>query len=57
MILVSNVSLWIETRLKNTEWPGKWANSLKCLEGAVASKSPKRFVTVSQYVAVPVGMK
>jgi len=58
MILVSNTALWIKSKLNNTEWPGKWSHALKCLDGAVISTTPKRFASgVSQYVAVPIGLK
>ena len=57
MILVSNTAIWIDNRLKNTEWPGKWANALKCLDGAVASKTSERFITISKYVSIPIHLK
>lgn len=53
-VWVSNTNSWIDNRLKATEWPGKWAHTLKCVAGAMVSAKSRRFTTVDRCIGIPV---
>ena len=52
-VFVSNSNSWIDGRLSRTEWPGKWAHTLKCMPGAIAAPNTRRFVNADRCIGVP----
>ena len=56
-VWVSNTNSWIESKLRNSEWPGKWAHTLKCIIGAIVSEAPRRFISSDRCVGVPLEIK
>ena len=52
-VFISNTNSWIEGKLRQTEWPGKWAHTLKSISGAIVSDRTRRFVSSDRCIGIP----